>query len=107
MKNLVMTVFFFVGLAGTQVSAQSACATACTPTCCQKSTASVDKTTKAQTATTCTPEQLKNCSPEQIKNCLKTGACTSTASKPNATSAVAAQNAKSKAVEKTVAITEK
>lgn len=72
MKKVLFTLFFFIGLAAVQLSAQTICDPNCppNPSCCKpnpaccidaKGAASVNQNTKAET-TVCTPEQLKKCS---------------------------------------------
>ena len=80
MKNALLTLLFFVGLAATQLAAQSSCVPNpnCPPQCCikGKSAATTDNAVKVgatTSTTTCTPEQMKQCTPEQLKQCAAAG----------------------------------
>jgi hypothetical protein len=72
MKKVLLALFFFAGLAATQLSAQSGCAPNCqpnpacckpTPACCTaaKGSASATPAAKPEATVACTPEQLKQC----------------------------------------------
>lgn len=72
MKKVLLSLFFFAGLAVAQLSAQSGCDPNCTPNpacckpvpaCCTAAKGSASTTPVAKSATTvaCTPEQMKQC----------------------------------------------
>ncbi len=77
MKNVCMALFFFFGLAMTQLSAQSCTPSPnCPPACCAKagkaegkSTAIDGKATSVALTASCTPAQLEACKTAEAKSC--------------------------------------
>ena len=84
MKNVLMMAFFFIGIAATQISAQSCCMSG---TACAKKAMSQTKVSTSNATTIAKTEKMANCLPGcPPENCLTTSA----ANKSNGTAVVSA-----------------
>jgi hypothetical protein len=94
MKNVIVTMLFFVGIALTQVSAQSA-PCPLNPNCCIKTCNKADTGANKDAASTkvCTPEEMKKCTPEEIKKCMEQGTANATNNSDKKTVAVKQEKA--------------
>lgn len=72
MKNVLLTAFFLIGIAATQISAQSCCMSG---TACAKKATSQAKVTASNVATTVKTEKMATCLPGcPPEKCLTTSA---------------------------------